>query len=533
MNRIHHFDRAALAICLAALGGAVLYPIAMLAVEALGQWDWAILQGTQGWRALVNTVLISFATVLFSGLLGGGLAWLLANFRFPGRDALAIAANLPFLLPPLVGVLSFYYLIGRDGFLPRLLEQTFGWEDAAPSGAAAILLIHVYSFYVYFYAMLSAALMGMDRSLGEAARTLGAGPWRTFFRVTVPQLAPALAGASLLTFMSSVASFSAPYFFGGDFPMLSVVIFDLRSQFENAAALTLTVVLGLVAMFGVLLFRTRGRAGGQAGKGAPRPLRSGGARVALSVLAWGFILLLVTPHVAIVWFAFADHHAWHTELLPFSFTLDNFAAILSSPGSIAPVRNSLWASGLATLGAAFVALPAAYLTARRRPGGRLVYLLVMIPWAVPGTVMAMCLITAFNHDWLPLYNTVWLLPLAYFVRGVPMFTRMAAAAIEPFDASLVEASRTLGATPAYTARRVVLPLIAPAVAAAAAFVFASSLGEFVASILVFVPGNTPIAVHINQVWRNGAGQAFAFSVLLMALTGLTLVAARKFSARTL
>jgi iron(III) transport system permease protein len=533
MNPTLRLDRAALALCLATLGAAVLYPIFMLGFEALSTWDWAILREPQGWRALVNTVVISFATVFFSALLGGALAWQLAHYRFPGRDALAIAANLPFALPPLVGVLSFYYLIGRDGFFPRLLEQTFGWQDAAPSGASAILLIHVYSFHVYFYAMLYAALMGMDRSLAEAARTLGAGPWRTFFRVTMPQLMPALVGASLLTFMSSVASFSAPYFFGGDFPMLSVVIFDLRSQFENAAALTLTVVLGLVAMLGVLIFRTRGRAGGNAGKGAPRPIQGNGARLALSALAWVSILLLVLPHAAIIWFAFADHRAWHTELLPTTFTLDNFAAIFTNPASFAPVRNSLWASALATIAVAAVALPAAYLTARRRTGGRLVHFLVMIPWAVPGTVMAMCLITAFNHDWLPLYNTVWLLPLAYFVRGVPMFTRMAAAAIEPFDASLVEAARTLGASPAYTARRVVLPLVAPAVAAAAAFVFASSLGEFVASILVFVPGNTPIAVHINQVWRNGAGQAFAFSVLLMLLTALTFAVARKFSARAM
>ena len=520
-----------MAVCLLALGFAVLYPVATLLVQAVAGWDWAILAQPVGWRALVNTVLMSFASVAGSAVVGVALAWLLTHFRFPGHGALAVAAYFPFALPPLIGVLSFYYLIGRDGLLPRFLEQTFGWADAAPSGAVAILIIHVYSFYVFFYSMAQAAFAGMDRSMAEAARTLGAGPWRTFFLVTVPQLRPALLGASLLTFMSSTASFSAPYFFGGDFPMLSVVIFDLRSQFENEAALTLTVVLGLVAMLGVLLFRGRTRAGGTAGKGAPKPIRSAGGRVLASGLAWFAVLLLVVPHAAIVWFAFADHRAWQTELMPTTFTLDNFAALLGTPASFAPVRNSLWASALATLAAAAVALPAAYLTARRRRGGRLVYLLVMIPWAVPGTVMAMCLIAAFNYDWLPLYNTIWLLPLAYFVRGVPMFTRIAASAIEPFDATLIEAARTLGATPAYAARRIVLPLIAPAIAAASVLVFSSSLGEFVASILVFVPANTPIAVHINQVWRNGAGQAFAYSVLLMLLTAATFAVGRRFSAR--
>jgi iron(III) transport system permease protein len=312
-----------------------------------------------------------------------------------------------------------------------------------------------------------------------------------------------------------------------------VVIYDLRSQFENAAALTLTVVLALAALLGVLLFRTRAGAARSAAKGTPRAVRSGGAKLVLAVMAWAVALLLVTPHLAIVWFAFADHREWHTELLPTVFTLDNFRNIFATPAALAPIRNSVWASAIATVAVAAVGLPAAWLTGRRLRGGRVVHLLVMTPWAIPGTVIGISLIAAFNHAWLPLYNTVWLLPLAYFVRGIPIFTRIAAAAVEPFDASLVEAARTLGATPGYAARRVVLPLIAPAVAAGAGLVFASSLGEFVASILVFVPGNTPIAVHINQVWRSGAGAAFAYSVLLMLLTALAFAVARRFSARTL
>ena len=155
-------------MCLLALGFAVLYPVATLLVQAVAGWDWAILAQPVGWRALVNTVLMSFASVAGSAVVGVALAWLLTHFRFPGHGALAVAAYFPFALPPLIGVLSFYYLIGRDGLLPRFLEQTFGWADAAPSGAVAILIIHVYSFYVFFYSMAQAAFAGMDRSMAEA-----------------------------------------------------------------------------------------------------------------------------------------------------------------------------------------------------------------------------------------------------------------------------------------------------------------------------------------------------------------------------
>src|SRR5690606_21447298 len=128
----------------------------------------------------------------------------------------------------------------------------------------------------------------------------------------------------------------------------------------------------------------------------------------------------------------------------------------------------------------------------------------------------------------PLYGTVWMVPLAYFVRSVPLLTRMATAAIEPFDASLIEAGRTLGGSPWYCFVHVVTPLIAPALVAAVALVFALSLGEFVASILLYSPANVPISVQINMVWRgSGVGSAFAYSVFLMALVTVTFVAARR------
>jgi iron(III) transport system permease protein len=156
----------------------------------------------------------------------------------------------------------------------------------------------------------------------------------------------------------------------------------------------------------------------------------------------------------------------------------------------------------------------------------------MLPWALPGTVIAMNLIAAFNERWLPLYGTVWMLPLAYFVRGVPLLTRMATAAVQPFDASLVEAGRTLGASPAYCFKRIVVPLIAPALIAGAALVFALSLGEFVASILLYLPSNVPISVQINMVWRgSGVGSAFAYSVFLMAMVTVIFVVARRLGSR--
>ena len=215
-------------------------------------------------------------------------------------------------------------------------------------------------------------------------------------------------------------------------------------------------------------------------------------------------------------------------------TFDNYAAIFSDAATFRPIRNSIWMSVLAALATILVGLPAAYLIGRKRPGGRWINVLVMIPWALPGTVVAMNLITAFNDRWLPVYNTVWILPLAYFVRNIPLMTRIVTASVTQFDATLIEAGRTLGASRAYCFRHIVVPLLAPALVAATALVFATSLGEFVASILLFTPSNLPIAIQINMEWRgSGVGSAFAYSVFLMLLVSATFLLARRFASRVL
>jgi len=527
-------DRIAFAICLIALGATIAYPTLRLLISAAAQWRWDAITSGAGRTAIVNTVAMSFASVAAAGFLGTALALAVSHYRFPGRGALIVFAYLPFALPPLVGTLSFYYLIGPDiGLLPRLLQHLSGSDRFSFSGPAAILTIHAYSYSVFFFTMVSAALEGMDASRMEAARTLGASRAHAFRRVLIPALMPALAGASLLTFMNSGASFSAPLFFGNDFPYLSVQIFNERTNFHEAEALTLSVILAIVSLAGVVIFRSRVRPGGGGSKGTPRPIRSRGGRWLAGGLAWISVALLLAPHANILLLSFADHRAWGPELLPTSFTLDNYTSIFKDASAFRPVRNSAWMSLAAAAACFAVGLPAAYLIGRARPGSRWINLLVMAPWALPGTVMAMNLIVAFNDPWLPLYNTVWLLPIAYFVRFIPMWTRTAAAAVTTFDASLIEAARTLGASSAYCFRRVIAPLMAPSLASATALVFASSLGEFVATILLYTPSNLPIGIRINMEWRgSGVGSAFAYAVFLMIIVAGTFAFSRRVASRT-
>ena len=157
-------------------------------------------------------------------------------------------AVIPLALPPLVGVLAFLFLYGESGILPRGLQRLFGLENVpfAFDGLSAVWLVHVYSLYVYFYLFVAAALRGIDRSLLEASAGLGASGWTTFRRVILPLIRPALVSASLLVFMISMASFTAPLLFAGTEPFLTTQIYNYKTNGNLDLSATVSTILTLI-----------------------------------------------------------------------------------------------------------------------------------------------------------------------------------------------------------------------------------------------------------------------------------------------
>ncbi|MFL5462199.1 MAG: ABC transporter permease, partial [Gemmatimonadales bacterium] len=200
----------------------VLYPLLLVLIEGFrGPDGWTLdfvrqfFQRRNEAQALWGSLWISVATVVLAAGIGVPLAFLFWRYDFPGRRTLGGLVALPAVLPPLVGVIAFLFLYGESGFTSLLVQWLFGLDEPPwrLQGAAAILLVHAYSMYVYFYLFTRAGLSSLDASVFEAAASLGAGRGRTLRRVVLPLLYPSLAGGALLTFMTALASFSAPYIF--------------------------------------------------------------------------------------------------------------------------------------------------------------------------------------------------------------------------------------------------------------------------------------------------------------------------------
>ena len=492
-------------------------------------------------EATFNSLLISLLSVLGSALVGTFLAYVLHFVDFRGKSFLARVLLVPLALPPLVGVISFLFLIGESGMLSRILSWLFGVSTSffTVSGWTGIVLVHIYSFYVYFYLFVSSALSQLDGNSLDASASLGATRLRTIRRILLPMLTPSLVAASLMTFMACMASFSAPLLFGGSTRFLTLEIYTAKLNGDNSGAAATAILLTLISILMLMSLRwwqSRNRYLMET-KGAGRPSSLRHAAVTQAILIFvtvGLALLFALPIVTIVVLSFVTEGSWTYQIFPHSFTAMNYGRLFYSPNLLTPLMNSVLMAIAATIVVALVGVMASYLVVRKRfVGKKLLDLLLTLPYGIPGTVIAVGLILSFNHSSFfsfqtILTGTVWIMPIAYAVRNLPLLYRSTTAGLEGLSPSLYEAAEVLGSSGARTFRTVVLPLILPSILSGALLVFINSAGEFVSSILLYSYDTKPISVEIlSQLRLFNIGGAAVCSTLLMALVLIAVAASRR------
>jgi iron(III) transport system permease protein len=535
-----------LIVCIVLLYG-VVYPnlhVLTASLQVNGEWSLAnyrdLLSQGSVLEAAVSSVVLSLLTVAFCALVGVSLAFLFERYTFPARGLFATLAALPLVLPPLVGTIAFIFLCGESGILARFVGWLFGLKSAPWSlrGWGALLLFHTYTMYPFFYVLTGAGLRRIDAGLAEAARSLGAKSSQVLLRVVLPQLTPSLIAAALLTFMTSMASFSAPLLFGGGIRVLTLEIFNARQRGDVAAALTETVLLAAISIAALIFFQryegTR-RFAAAAMKGATKrrePIRSGHARLLATLSGVVFTILLALPIATLILVSFARDGVWTTQTLPPAYTFANYTRILTDGDASSVFVNSLLMSGLAALFALLWSFcVAAVVTKKRTRWRRLISLLVLLPWALPGTVVAVSIAEAYGQvnpltGSFILVGTFWILPVIYFLRFMPLVVRAVQASIEQMDASLEEAAGSLGARGWMRFWRIRLPLVWPGALAGTLLAFVIALGEYVASVLVFVPSNQPVSIRIAAEMRDfNLGTAAAYGVLLICLIAAAMLIA--------
>ncbi|MFS0839953.1 iron ABC transporter permease [Paenibacillus sp. 1P03SA] len=498
------------------------------------------LDHTSNLEALWNSVYISVLSVVTCGIVGVAMAFLLERYEFPGRKILSVLAIVPMALPPLIGVLSFSFLYGDSGIIPRALQKLFDLDHAplALKGIWGVIVVHTFTMYTYFYMTASTAIRGLDPSLEEAAANLGAGRLLIWRRVILPMLTPAIIAASLLVFMISMASYTAPLVFGID-RTLTMQIYLSRTNGDLDMAATQSTLLSIVSILFLIMMRwyqnARNYQNMSKGVSVHRTeVKSKAGKYTAMVLSFIATLVLMLPILVIVLLSFSEDSTWTVQVLPPEYTLQHFKDLFTDPKTWRPIANSFKMSFVATIGNLLFGVAAAYAIVRMKFKGKtLLDILIMLPWALPGTVVAVNLITAFSEPNVFSFNQVligsfWILPLAYFVRHLPLIFRSTSSTLMQMDSSVEEAARNLGASWWYSFRRVVFPMALSGILAGTLLAMVEGLGEFVASILLYTNNTTPMSVEIFQrMYAFEFGTACAYGVLQIVMIILVLFVSRK------
>lgn len=499
----------------------LLYPTLLLLGDSLGDKSayWQFVQKAYYYRGLFNSLWLSSAATVGSVLLGVPLALLLARYQVPGKRLIQTAAVLSLVSPPFIGAYSWVLLLGRSGFLTNLLHL----KGASIYGPVGVLLIFVLHHFAYVYLLVAAALRRVDPSLEEAAASLGAGPVRRLFTVTLPLVQPAIAASALLVFTTTFSDFGTPMLIGEGLRTLPVLAYnefvsELGSNTKMASALS--VIMLLVALVVLLLqsWAVRGRR--FASLGVARPA----IRKLPPALRWlGVVALLLTGTAALPQLVVLAASFLRTQGPVFTgeLGLDNYRQLWSR---LLPVINTLVFSGCAALIMLIGGSLLGYILVRR-PGAtaRLLDALLILSQVLPGTVLGVGLVLAWGRPPWALTGTGAILILAYVVRRLAHSVRASAAGLRQISPVLEDASLTLGASPLRTFWRITAPLLFPAAAAGALMGWISTLSELSSTIMLYSARTTTVSIQIyNEVLADSFGRAAALGSVLIVLTLLSL-----------
>jgi iron(III) transport system permease protein len=495
-------------------------------------WGLGCFTGGQRCGVAWNTLVLALACGLGTTALGLAFALVATRTTFPAKKLLRALSILPIITPPFVIGLGLILVFGRSGLVNQFMEWAFGlqlgrWFYGFPGLIVAQLL----SFTPIAFLVLIGVVEGVSPSMEEAAQTLRASRWRTFADVSLPLMRPGLANAFLIGFIESIADFGNPIVLGGNFGVLSTEVFFsvVGAQLDQGRAAALGILLlffALAAFFGqrwILGRKAYTALSGKGDSGLPTPLPD-----RVRYVCYGAVVPWLVLTIAIYAMAFVGGFVeqWGRNYTP---TLRHYAkafAVESGANGLLWVGTA-WSSFWTTVKLSAIAAPAtaalglltAYILTRHKFRGQSVFEFgTMLSFVIPGTVIGVSYILAFNVPPIEITGTALVLIACNVFRNMPVGVRAGMASMAQIDKSLDEASTTLGARGATTLRRVLMPLLKPAIVAALVYSFVRSMTTLSAIVfLVSADYEWSTTYIINRVTNGDYGVAIAYSTVLIVL----------------
>jgi len=510
-------------VILASLIIFILYPlfrVIAMSVFPEGRFSLSVLREViASWylrRAFLNSVMMGALTALFGVIIGFLFAFSLSRTDIPFKKFFHIIAIIPIISPPFIGALSIIMLFGNNGLITWTL---LGIKNFQIYGFRGLLIAQVVTFSPVAYITLKGVLESISPTLEDAALDLGGSRWKVFLKVTLPLAIPGIASAMLVLFVETLADFGNPLILAGSqFPILSVQAYlQITGMYDLPKGSALAFIL-LVPSVSVYFLQKYWVSRKQYVTVTGKPTQST-PKIVSPAVKWLLFasclfvaLFILLIYATILWGAFA--RVWGSDN---SLTFQHFRYVFGV--GFKAVKDTLIIAGLSTPIAGILGMVVAFLVVRKEfPGKRFMELSSMLSFAVPGTVIGIGYILAFNSRPLLLTGTLFILLLNFIFRYIPVGIQSGVAILRQVDASIEEAAIDLGADANRTFRKVTLPLMVPAFFSGLIYSFVRAMTAISAVIFLVSSSWNLMTVQImSQVESGRLGAAAAFSVILVMI----------------
>ena len=504
----------------------VIYPIGMLIVKSLfvgGKVDLSyfvkFFSKKYYWVTLVNSFKVTVLSTLLACLIGVPMAYLLRSVKIRGSEFLNILIVISYLSPPFIGAYAWIQLLGRNGFITRILNALFHVKLHGIYGFAGIVLVFSLQSFPLIYMYVSGAMKNLDNSLNEAAESLGCNAFQRVTKVIFPLVLPSLLAGMLLVFMRVFSDFGTPMIIGEGYKTFPVMLY---TQFmgevgtNDGFAATMCVIVIVIALMFFFIQKLLGRKFTYS-MTALKPMQAqeaeGWRRACAHLAVYLVTLVAALPQITVIITSFIG--TINGSLFTGEFTLDNYRNIFSK-GNTVVIRNT-YLFGLEAIVVVIVCgILISYLSVRKKNTlTGVLDVLTMFPYIIPGSVLGISFLYAFNGPPFLLGGTVIIMIIALSIRRMPYTIRSSTAIIGQISPSIEEASISLGASQVKTFLQITVPMMLPGVLSGAIMSWITLISELSSSVILYTSRTSTLTVAIySEVIRSNFGNAAAYSTIL-------------------
>lgn len=488
-------------------------------------------------ETLFNSFKVSVVATLLSLIVGTVLAYAFAMYRFKGKKYLQILIIIASMSAPFVGAYSWILLLGRNGVITKWLVTTFGFPKIDIYGFLGIVLVFTLQLFPLVFLYVSGALKSMDNSLLEAAESMGVTGTKKLTKIVLPLLVPTLLAAALLVFMRAFSDFGTPMLIGEGYRTFPVLVYSQfisevggNSAFASALAIIAITIALIIFLIQKYLAQKNSFSMNSLHPIEPKNI-SGLKKLMVYTGVYGLIGLSVLPQVYLIYTSFLKTSGM---IFVKGYSLNSYRQAFDRMGVsiLNTLRIPLMALILVLVFATFIS----YLSVRKRnPFTSLIDSMSMVPYIVPGTVLGIAFITAFNtgiagSGFLAIIGTSLVMIISLAIRRLPYTIRSSVAALQQISPSIEEAAASLGSSKINTFIKITIPMMLSGIISGAILSWITMISELSTSILLYNINTKTMTVAIyTEVLRGNYGIAAALSTLLTSFTVVSLLIFMKVS----